>query len=109
MSEQAAMSFAEWLRGQRQRDDPVGDLARDASADPGFPPGDGQVDTCADYLLAQNSAECFIDAVVRACELYELEIAKTRCVRRESAAATDDALAEDLLRGAFERDGQEDA
>lgn len=32
-------SFTEWLLGQADRDDLVGDVARDAQSDPGWPAG----------------------------------------------------------------------
>jgi hypothetical protein len=31
------VTFDGWLAQQQQRDDPIGDLARDAAADPGWP------------------------------------------------------------------------
>lgn len=40
--------FTRWLFAQADRDDPVGDLARDAKADPDFP--DGTPGDCLDYL-----------------------------------------------------------
>ncbi len=33
------MTFQQWLHSQQHRDDPVGDLARDAHADRDTPPG----------------------------------------------------------------------
>lgn len=41
-------NFTRWLFDQADRDDPVGDLARDAKADPNFP--DGDVGECLNYL-----------------------------------------------------------
>jgi hypothetical protein len=41
-------SFTRWLFAQADRDDPVGDLARDAKADSDFP--DGTPGDCLDYL-----------------------------------------------------------
>jgi uncharacterized protein YozE (UPF0346 family) len=35
-------SFDRWLREQRHRDDPVGDLARDVISDPDWPRGAGE-------------------------------------------------------------------
>jgi uncharacterized protein YozE (UPF0346 family) len=57
------MRFYTWLREQRKRDDPIGDLARDAMADKNFPQALNRVRShllnagaCSEALVAFNEA-----------------------------------------------------
>jgi YozE SAM-like protein len=43
------VSLSKWIRKQKGRDDPIGDLAFDASADPNWPPA-ADLDELRDYL-----------------------------------------------------------
>lgn len=44
------MTFTRWLHRQADRDDPVGDLACDAMADPGWPSRGKKLETFEIYL-----------------------------------------------------------
>ena len=47
--------FADWLRAQTYRDDPVGDLARDLAADP-MPPAAGDPAAVVTHVAAAGGA-----------------------------------------------------
>jgi YozE SAM-like fold len=49
------MKFADWLKKQTKRDDPIGDLARDNAGDPDLP-DDGTFATYWEYLTFQRHA-----------------------------------------------------
>ncbi len=57
----AAVSFRAWLRRQEHRDDPVGDLARDAADDRMFPHV-GKLDTIVGYLLLMHACHEAVEA-----------------------------------------------
>jgi uncharacterized protein YozE (UPF0346 family) len=57
------MTFNAWLRRQRHRQDPVGDLARDAFSDPHWPPVARHQ---RKYLVGVNSCEGAMAALDRA-------------------------------------------
>lgn len=50
----APQAFYRWLREQRERDDPVGDLAREVSGDPDFPKAAG-LQRLVGYLFARGA------------------------------------------------------
>jgi hypothetical protein len=58
-------SFSEWLRAQRRRDDPVGDLARDAMADDGWL-GGRDLSALHGHLSRYGACEGAHDALDRA-------------------------------------------
>lgn len=47
--------FYDWLKGQAERDDPIGDLAQDAARDPGAP-RDGSPEAWRCYLTRNPGA-----------------------------------------------------
>ena len=51
-------SFAAWLRDQRMRDDPVGDLARDAADDPQWPKAPRSLQRLLAYIEASPGGDC---------------------------------------------------
>lgn len=61
-------TFTDWLLDQGGRDDPIGDLAKDAKADRTFPRGDP--DEVRGYLLHRASAAC-LEALEEAIEEYQ--------------------------------------
>jgi len=61
-------SFAEWLTDQQHRDDPVGDLARDADLDP---QPVGTVATFRDRLLDLGVSPATLAALDRAATEWE--------------------------------------
>lgn len=64
MSLSPSGAFTRWLLDQADRDDPVGDLARDARSDPNFP--EGTVGQVLDYLSTparRGAREAFIEAL----------------------------------------------
>jgi hypothetical protein len=54
MTKNQHRSFAAWLRNQRRRDDPVGDLARDAAADRHWPKAAKSLPRLLDYLASRG-------------------------------------------------------
>jgi len=67
------MSFRVWLRLQRRRQDPVGDLARDVLADPALK--GRRLSGLGAYLMDLGVEPKVLEALVRA----RLEWGKTRC------------------------------
>lgn len=53
----AAHGFNRWLRRQRKRDDPVGDLARDSAKDPRWPRHANLKRSFVRYLSSRGVAE----------------------------------------------------
>ena len=49
------MTFNEWLKKQNERDDPIGDLARDAGLDPDWPDDDTSKAEFENYIEARAS------------------------------------------------------
>lgn len=49
-------SFRAWLKTQRERNDPIGDLARDADNDPGTPTGRAAKNAWYGHLIQQADA-----------------------------------------------------
>ena len=62
-------TFTDWLLDQADRDDPIGDVARDASKDKSFPKG--SPDDVRGYLRHRSSAACR-EALEDAIEEYQL-------------------------------------
>lgn len=63
------MTFTEWLKGQLDRDDPIGDFARDVGEDPGWPQ-DGKLLDFELYLY-RLGAESLADPLRAAWREYE--------------------------------------
>ncbi|MEH0194592.1 YozE family protein [Caulobacter sp. CCNWLY153] len=55
----AATKFTDWLAAQKHRDDPVGDLARDAISDASFPWNASDTRTVSRYLARRASSAAF--------------------------------------------------
>ena len=64
-----AETFTNWLFDQAGRDDPTGDVARDAKADKNFP--HGSPDEVRRYLSRRASLAC-MEALEDAIEEYQL-------------------------------------
>ena len=62
------MTFREWLRQQEHRDDPVGDLARDADRDKHFPRRNAKFRTLVRHLEEQWAIPPAVEALHRAWE-----------------------------------------
>ena len=62
------MSFKTWLLNQQHRDDPVGDLARDAARDKRFPRRDAKFRTLVRHLEEQWAIPGALEALHRAWE-----------------------------------------
>lgn len=56
-------SFLTWLALQAQRDDAVGDCARDMLDDPDWPPTATTFDTARAYLRSVNASHLAVDAL----------------------------------------------
>ena len=50
------MTFSEWVEAQAERDDPLGDFARDCVADPDWPKR-GSLDDYREYLSFEAHAD----------------------------------------------------
>ena len=48
--------FTIWLRAQEDRDDPIGDLARDAGTDEGWPKGPGTIAIFRRHLVRKGAS-----------------------------------------------------
>ena len=66
-------SFAAWLRNQRRRDDPVGDLARDAAADRHWPKAAKSLPRLLDYLAGRGACPGAVEACRRAWAEFRAE------------------------------------
>ncbi len=55
--------FKAWLKAQTHRDDPVGDIARDAAADPRWPRGNAKLGTLIEHLEAHGASPAPIEAL----------------------------------------------
>jgi len=63
--------FFDWLQGQKQRQDPVGDLARDVARDTRFPRGEATATDVYDYLEAADACLDCTKAAARAWKEYQ--------------------------------------
>jgi len=70
MSTATIPTFNEWLSEQRERDDPVGDLAGDAARDRKFPEIDSRV-KLMNYLFSRMACDDALRAAKRAWKEYE--------------------------------------
>jgi len=66
MTKNQHRSFVAWLRNQRRRDDPVGDLARDAAADRHWPKAAKSLPRLLDYLAGRGACPGAVEACRRA-------------------------------------------
>jgi uncharacterized protein YozE (UPF0346 family) len=66
------MSFADWLEKNRWREDPIGDLARDAHGDNGWPKGRLDLKDFKSYLAQRGACEEAKRALRRAWSEYQL-------------------------------------
>ncbi len=55
--------FKAWLKTQTHRDDPVGDIARDAAADPLWPRGNAKLGTLIEHLESSGGSPAAIEAL----------------------------------------------
>ncbi len=63
-------TFTDWLMAQLHRDDPVGDLARDAARDPRWPAGATSREAVLDHLFDQGAMDRAAEVVYRAWDEY---------------------------------------
>lgn len=88
-------SFEEWLEARLDDDDAIGDLARDALADPDWPRGAGELNAFVARLLAAKAPPESIAALVKAWESY------TRDANLDmDGSPTNDVLSPDMFKGA---------
>ena len=73
MTKNQHRSFAAWLRNQRRRDDPVGDLARDAAADRHWPKAAKSLPRLLDYLAGRWACPGAVEACRRAWAEFRAE------------------------------------
>jgi len=73
MTKNEHRSFAAWLRNQRRRDDPVGDLARDAAADRHWPKAAKSLPRLLDYLAGRGACPGAVEACRRAWAEFRAE------------------------------------
>jgi uncharacterized protein YozE (UPF0346 family) len=73
MTKNQHRSFAAWLRNQRRRDDPVGDLARDAAADRHWPKAAKSLPRLLDYLAGRGACPGAVEACRRAWAEFRAE------------------------------------
>ena len=64
------LSFEHWLARQRERQDPVGDLARDIAADADWPTG-AHAEQRLNYLVGRDASPELIEAMAAANSEYE--------------------------------------
>ena len=69
------LPFCSWLKNQIERDDPTGDLAKDFTSDPLFPPL-GNLETYLAFIVEKGSRSAIIRTVVEA--WIECDIAISR-------------------------------
>jgi uncharacterized protein YozE (UPF0346 family) len=91
MTKNQHRSFAAWLRNQRRRDDPVGDLARDAAADRHWPKAAKSLPRLLDYLAGRGACPGAVEACRRA--WAEFRCRSAHVGPRAARAASLDALA----------------
>ena len=65
--------FTTWLKAQRGRDDPVGDLARDAAADRHWPKAAKSLPRLLDYLAGRGACPGAVEACRRAWAEFRAE------------------------------------
>lgn len=70
VASRATTSFRAWLRRHRRAETAIGDLARDALADPGWPRGPGSLDRYRDYLIGCGACCGALAAFEAAWQLY---------------------------------------
>lgn len=62
--------FGEWLSKNTQARNAVGDLARDAAADPDWPEGSDELETFTEHLEDVGASQAALDTLHQAWELY---------------------------------------
>lgn len=65
------LSFLGWLKLQKRREDPVGDLANDVTRDPDFPRRCSDPEQLDDYLWSQGACDPARRALTRALAEYQ--------------------------------------
>jgi uncharacterized protein YozE (UPF0346 family) len=65
------IGFTTWLLQQSKRDDPVGDLSRDANADSRCPHGNADIQIWHSYLVGRNAAQEVLDTLKSAWREYK--------------------------------------
>lgn len=66
----ARLSFRTWLKQHRKADTAIGDLARDALADPCWPRGRGSLDAYRNHMCSHGAITRAIEALEQAWEQY---------------------------------------
>ena len=66
------MNFTNWLQNQQCREDSIGDLARDAAQDSGWPTED-DLNIYIIYLESQGACDGAMDAIRMAWDEYKKE------------------------------------
>ncbi len=57
------MGFKAWLKTQIHRNDPVGDIARDAAVDPRWPRGNAKLGTLIEHLESNGASSAASEAL----------------------------------------------
>lgn len=65
------IGFTTWLLRQSERDDPIGDLARDANADMDRPHGSADIETRRTHLWLRHADDVAMDALENAWTEYQ--------------------------------------
>ena len=78
MTEQNLSSFTRWLGAQTERQDPVGDLARDVAADRDWPLSAKTVESYEGYLARRGADPNVISALFDAWAEYDAERDRNR-------------------------------
>nr|WP_192964270.1 YozE family protein [Streptomyces sp. F11] len=62
--------FGAWLAQFTQVSNAIGDLARDAAADPGWPDGPDELETYTDHLEEAGASEAALETLAHAWDQY---------------------------------------
>lgn len=65
------MNFTEWLAKQRNRGTPLGDLAREAAEDDGWPAEGTTLAVFEEHLRRMHASEAAHDTLARAWQSYQ--------------------------------------
>lgn len=67
------MTFNAWLKGQRKRDDPIGDLSRDVIADMGWPRRTQKLQVLQEYMKRKMASQEALLALEDAWKEYKAQ------------------------------------
>jgi uncharacterized protein YozE (UPF0346 family) len=87
-------SFGRWLVEQRTRNDPIGDLAKDAARDDGWPVDESKFESYCRYLARRGVDFEPLEILVQAFEEYAKRNGFVRSARNEIRLVLDRAEAE---------------